>query len=471
VPVYRNINEKIQKIFSGEISLQENVRQFLNEIERRKTLNAFITVFNNESLSRAAEIENRIRSGKQGKLAGCVIAVKDILNIKNTPLTCSSKILNNYSSIYTSTAIQKLIDADAIIIGKTNCDEFAMGSSNENSAFGNVLNPVDETRVPGGSSGGSAAAVKAGLCDAAIGTDTGGSVRQPAAFCGIYGLKPTYGRISRYGLTAFASSFDSIGIFANNIEDTALLLEVMSGKDPLDSTSSPMPVESYSELPGPDKTFVVGIPAEYMKEGISEEIRHAISKLTNQLKASGFIIKQISLPHTKYTIATYYVLSTAEASANLSRYDGVRFGYRSKKSGSINEMYVNTRTEGFGKEVKRRIMLGTYVLSSGYYDAYYKKAQKVRRLIKEDFTKAFTDVDIILTPATPSTAFRIGEKTDDPLKMYLSDIFTTSANLAGIPAISIPFGEDKNGLPIGLQLLADQFKEKILLQIVKRITG
>jgi aspartyl-tRNA(Asn)/glutamyl-tRNA(Gln) amidotransferase subunit A len=457
---YKNIIEKITAVKSGDLSLSENLRSFLNKIEEKKHLNAFNSVFADEALQSAVIIENKIKQGTHGRLAGCVIAIKDVLALKDKLLTCSSDMLKNYTSVYTATAVQKLLDEDAIIIGKTNCDEFAMGSSNENSAFGNVLNPVDESRVPGGSSGGSAAALKAGLCDAAIGTDTGGSVRQPAAFCGVYGLKPTYGRISRFGLTAFASSFDTVGIFSNNIEDAALLLEVMAGRDPLDSTSSTLPSDNYS---GSDqvKEISFGLPKEYLQDGIDSDIKEAVLNTVSRLKNNGHKVIEISLPHTKYTIAAYYILTTAEASSNLSRYDGVRYGYRSRKSSSLSDLYINTRTEGFGTEVKRRIMLGTYVLSSGYYDAYYKKAQKVRRLIRQDFINAFKDVDIIITPVTPSTAFKIGEKTDDPVRMYLNDIFTTSANLAGIPGISIPY--ITNNLPIGIQLLADQFNEKKLL--------
>jgi aspartyl-tRNA(Asn)/glutamyl-tRNA(Gln) amidotransferase subunit A len=466
VNIYKNINDKITRIKSGEISLIENLHSFLNLIEEKKHLNAFNSVFADEALHRAAEIEKKIISGTNGKLAGCVVAVKDVFTLKDKPLTCSSAILKDYSSSYTATAIQKLLDEDAIIIGKTNCDEFAMGSSNENSAFGNVLNPVDETRVPGGSSGGSAAALKAGLCDISIGTDTGGSVRQPAAYCGIYGLKPTYGLISRYGLTAFASSFDTVGIFSNNIEDAALLLLVMSGKDPRDSTSSSNQPDLLTES---DINITYGLPVEYLREGIDSDIKEAILKLVSDLKNAGYAVKDISLPHTKYNIAAYYILTTAEASANLSRYDGVRFGFRSRNPATLDEMYVNTRSEGFGAEVKRRIMLGTYVLSSGYYDAYFKKAQKVRRLIRQDFTEAFKEVDIIITPTTPSTAFKIGEKTDDPVMMYLNDIFTTSANLAGIPGLNIPYGKDSSNLPIGLQLLADQFNENHLIQAARLV--
>lgn len=459
---YQNIREKTGKIKSGHLSLQENVRQFLTLIEEKKHLNAFNEVYAEEAQRNAEEIEKKIKSGTGGKLAGAVIAVKDVLAIKDKALTCSSKILQNFISVYTATAIRKLINEDAVIIGKTNCDEFAMGSSNENSAFGKVLNPVDETRVPGGSSGGSAAALKAELCDAAIGTDTGGSVRQPAAFCGLYGLKPTYGRISRYGLTAFASSFDTVGIFSNNLDDSALLLDVMSGNDPLDSTSALIDHLKLFPLHEPGNELRFGIPSEYLMEGMEDDIKELMLSVLEKLKNSGVKIKDISLPHTRYTVPAYYILTTAEASANLSRYDGIRFGFRSTEPGTLNDMYTNTRTEGFGNEVKRRIMLGTYVLSAGYYDAYYKKAQKVRRLIKQDFENAFREVDIIITPTTPTTAFRIGEKINDPVQMYLSDIFTTSANLAGIPALNVPFSSGENKLPLGIQLMANQFNEALL---------
>lgn len=386
--------------------------------------------------------------------------------LKDFPTTCSSNILKNFRSLYNATAIQKLIDEDAIIIGKTNCDEFAMGSSNESSAFGNVLNPVDNSRVPGGSSGGSAAAVAAGLCDVSLGTDTGGSIRQPASFCGVFGLKPTYGRVSRYGLTAFASSFDSIGPFANNVEDIAAVLEVISGKDECDSTSSSIPPpDIINNLSLNGRQLKIGVAKEYLGEGLSADVKNALNDTLKKLKSNGFEIINISLPHTEYTIAAYYILTTAEASSNLARYDGARYGTRSEEKSSLLEMYKSSRSEGFGNEVKRRIMLGTYVLSAGYYDAYYRKAQKVRRLIKTDFDKAFREVDLILTPTSPTTAFKIGEKSNDPLEMYLSDIYTTSANLAGTPGISIPIAKNEIGLPIGLQLLTDQFEEQKLLQV------
>ena len=465
MPSYSSIADKINKVKSGELSLTENVKEYLAKIDEHKNVNVYNSIFKDEALKEAEEIESEIKSGKHGKLAGSVIAIKDVLSIINKPTTCSSKILKDFKALYTATAVQKLVDEDAIIIGKTNCDEFAMGSSNENSAFGNVLNPADNSRVPGGSSGGSAAAVAADLCDAALGTDTGGSIRQPAAFCGVFGLKPSYGRVSRYGLTAFASSFDCIGPLTKNTEDAALILEVISGKDECDSTSYETPVPEYSKNLKSEKKFKIGLPKECFGEGLSEEIKKATDFLVKELSSKGFEIFDISLPHSEYTIATYYILTTAEASSNLARYDGAKYGYRSENSSTLIDMYKSSRSEGFGTEVKRRIMLGTYVLSAGYYDAYYLKAQKVRRLIKNDFDNAFEKVDLILTPTTPTTAFKIGEKSDDPLEMYLSDIYTTSANLAGIPGISFPYTKDTNGLPIGLQLLSKQFDELSLLQM------
>jgi len=463
---YRNHTEKLQKLVSGEISLEDNVKYFLSEIEKKKELNAYNFVFSQFAVEQARIVSEKIKNNNYGRLAGMVIAIKDVLSVKDKPTTCSSKILKNFTALYTATAVQKLIDEDAIIIGKTNCDEFAMGSSNENSGFGPVLNPVDKTRVPGGSSGGSAVAVAAGLCDVSLGTDTGGSIRQPAAFCGVFGLKPTYSRVSRYGLTAFASSFDTIGPFANNPEDAALALEVISGKDEKDSTSVEMEVPGFfGEIAKLDRKLKIGIPKEYFGEGLNEEIKTKILTVIEKLKEKGFEVSEISLPHNEYTIATYYILTTAEASSNLARYDGARYGYRSENSGSLIDMYGNSRSEGFGKEVKRRIMLGTYVLSAGYYDAYYRKAQKVRRLIKNDFDEAFKKVDVIMGPASPCLPFKIGEKSEDPLEMYLSDIYTTSANLAGIPGISVPIGANSEGLPIGLQILAGQFDELKLLQM------
>ena len=466
---YKNHSEKIEQIKNGTLSLRENVLYFINEIKANKDINAFNFLFE-DCLLDANRVEEKIKSGTSGKLAGMVIAIKDVISIKDKPLTCSSKMLENFTALYDAFVIKKIIEEDAIIIGKTNCDEFAMGSSNENSFFGAVKNPVNKSKVPGGSSGGSAAAVAAGLCDTSLGTDTGGSIRQPASFTGIYGLKPTYGRVSRFGLTAFASSFDSIGPFANNSYDLSLLLEVLSGHDEKDSTSSPLPVPQFSKIKNDTDTIKrIGIPKEYFGEGLQREIRESINNLISQLKENGFEIKEISLPHSEFTIATYYILTTAEASSNLARYDGAKYGYRSKESNNLENLYRNSRSEGFGDEVKRRIMLGTYVLSSGYYDAYYKKAQKVRRMIQKDFIDAFEEVDLILTPTSPYTAFDIGAKISDPMEMYLGDIYTTSANLAGIPGINIPHGFDEQNMPIGIQFLANQFKEENLVAIANYI--
>lgn len=465
---YTNHSQKLELLKSGKLSLQDNVNFFLDRITKNKHLNSYNFVFN-DCIEQAKIIEQKINSGSYGKLAGMIIAIKDVLALKDKPLTCSSNILKDFISLYTATAVQKLIDEDAIIIGKTNCDEFAMGSSNENSAFGKVLNPNDNTRVPGGSSGGSAVAVAADLCDSALGTDTGGSVRQPAAFCGIFGLKPTYGRVSRYGLTAYASSFDSIGIFSKNVDDTSLILQVISGYDQNDSTSHKIDVPDYPNQIDSKKKFKIGIPKEFFGDGLDSEIRLCINNTIEKLKQEGHEIIDISLPRSEYSIATYYILATAEASSNLARFDGARYGYRSQNAFNLSDMYVNSRSEGFGAEVKRRIMLGTYVLSAGYYDAYYRKAQKVRRLLKEDFDNAFKTVDMILTPTTPTVAVKIGEKSSDPLEMYLMDIYTTSANLVGIPGINIPIGKNSEGLPIGMQLMAQQFDELSLLQLSKLI--
>lgn len=467
---YKNHSQKLELIKSNRLSLIENVNQFLERIEANKHLNCFNFIFS-DFHENVTVIEEKIKAGSAGKLAGMVIAVKDILAIKDKPLTCSSKMLENFNSLYTATAIQKLIDEDAIIIGKTNCDEFAMGSSNENSYFGVVKNPINNEYVPGGSSGGSAAAVAANLCDVSIGTDTGGSIRQPASFCGVFGLKPSYGRVSRFGLTAFASSFDSIGPFAKNLYDLALVQEVLAGYDINDSTSVNFEVPNYSKFNIDISKIKIGIPKEYFSEGLNDEIEQAIKSKIELLKLKGFEIVEISLPKTEYSIAAYYILTTAEASSNLARFDGARYGFRSSGKLNLKEMYTKSRSEGFGKEVKRRIMLGTYVLSAGYYDAYYKKAQQVRRLIKEDFDDAFKKVDIILTPTSPTTAFKIGEKSSDPLQMYLSDIYTTSANLAGIPGINIPIDFDKNGLPIGMQLMANQFEEDLLLSFANYLNN
>lgn len=447
--------------------LAEKVEKYLQNIEEKKFLNAFLEVFPEESLQKAKELEAKIKAGESiGKLAGLVVAVKDNIAIKNKKLTCGSQILQNFLSLYDATVIKKLISEDAIIIGKTNLDEFAMGSSNENSAFGVVRNPYKNDRVPGGSSGGSAVAVATDMCDVALGSDTGGSIRQPAAFCGVFGLKPTYSRVSRFGLVAFASSFDCIGPIAKDVETIAKVLEVISGHDEKDSTSSNSPVPKFSEIYNrvPDK-LRIGIPVEFFKEGLEDEIKDRIHSIIEFLSSNSFEIKEISLPHLEYSIADYYLLTTAEASSNLSRFDGVKYGARVENPSSIKDLYTETRDKFFGTEVKRRIMLGTFVLSAGYYDAYYLKAQKVRRLIQNDFIEAFKNVDLIISPTTPTTAFKIGEKTDNPLSMYLSDIYTTSANIAGIPAINIPCGFDSNNLPIGIQFMSNFFREDLLLQI------
>lgn len=454
------------ELASGTTTCEKITESYLKKIEEKKHLNAFLSVFSSQALERAQTIDRKFKEGTAGPLAGMVLAVKDVICVKDATVTCGSRILKNYISPYDATVIQRLNDADAIIIGKTNMDEFAMGSSNENSAFGPVKHPLDESRVPGGSSGGSAVAVAAGMATTALGSDTGGSVRQPAAFCGIVGLKPTYGRISRYGLVAFASSFDQIGIFGTTVRDAAYVLNVIAGHDAHDSTSVNIPVPDYTKkLAGDVKELRIGLPKEYFTDALHDEIKNAIMKKVELLKQHGAVVKEISLPHTEYTIATYYILTTAEASSNLARYDGARYGRRAENVKDILSMYTRSRSEGFGDEVKRRIMLGTYVLSAGYYEAYYRKGQKVRRLIKEDFDKAFREVDCIITPTSPTTAFKLGEKIDDPLTMYLSDIYTVSANLAGIPAISIPCGNDHTGLPIGLQILGKQFDEETVLRV------
>ena len=454
-----------RQLASGETSCVALTERYLAAIAGSNRLNAFLAVFEDGALDRARLIDRKLGAGTAGSLAGMVVAVKDVIAIKGKRLTCGSRLLENYVSPYDATVVRRLKDADAIIIGKTNMDEFAMGSSNENSAFGLVRNPLDESRVPGGSSGGSAVAVAAGCATAALGTDTGGSVRQPAALCGIVGLKPTYGRISRYGLVAFASSFDQIGQFGNSVFDVASLLKVIAGHDPCDSTSADVPVPDYlSHLTREVKGLRVGLPKEYFTPALDPEIKESVLKNVARLTEAGARVKEISLPHAEYTIATYYILATAEASSNLARYDGARYGKRTDHAIDLMEMYEKSRTEGFGDEVKRRIMLGTYVLSAGYYDAYYGKGQKVRRLIKEDFDRAFHDVDCIVCPTSPTTAFRIGEKVDDPLQMYLNDIFTVSANLAGIPGISVPCGKDHQGLPIGMQILGKQFDEETVLR-------
>ncbi len=455
-----------QAIASGRSTVERVTEAFLDRVQQKKRLNAFLSVFRDKALADARVVDRKIAAGTAGPLAGMVIAVKDNICIRNHPVTCASRILQNFIAVYDATVIKRLREADAVVIGKTNMDEFAMGSSTENSAFGPVLHPMDETRVPGGSSGGSAVAVAAGMAHAALGSDTGGSIRQPASFCGVVGLKPTYGRVSRYGLVALASSFDQIGPLAHTVPDAARVLQVIAGYDEMDSTSADVPVPDYlSSLTHDVKGLTIGLPKEAFTEGLQNDVREAIERCCDQLREGGAELVEISLPHSEYNISTYYILMTAEASSNLARYDGARYGYRSPGARDLTEMYVKSRSEGFGPEVKRRIMLGTYVLSAGYYEAYYRKAQKVRRLIQEDFFHAFKRVDCILMPVSPTTAFAFGEKVDDPLLMYLSDIYTVSANLAGIPAISVPCGMDGNGLPIGVQVLGKPFAEGMVLNV------
>jgi aspartyl-tRNA(Asn)/glutamyl-tRNA(Gln) amidotransferase subunit A len=459
---FREVQNDLQR---GTITCLDLVRHHISNIKAKAHLNAFLSVYETEALQRAAEIDQKIKNGKAGKLAGLVIGLKDVLAYKDHPLQASSKILNGFTSLYNATAVQRLLDADAIIIGRQNCDEFAMGSSNESSAFGPVLNDADNARVPGGSSGGSAVAVQADMCQVSLGSDTGGSVRQPAAFCGIVGLKPTYSRISRYGLIAYGSSFDSIGIFGKSVEDVALVLEVIAGKDEMDSTVSHQPVPAYSlALNQSTKKYRVA----YVKDldtaaGLQPEIREKIMEKINALRSEGFSVDAIEFPLMDYILPTYYILATAEASSNLSRYDGVRFGYRSAKTTDLHSLYKKTRSEGFGKEVQRRILLGTFVLSASYYDAYYTKAQKVRRMIREKTKEILQRYDFIVMPITPTTAFKLGEHTENPLEMYLADLFSVQANVVGVPAISVPCGTDRKGLPIGLQVIADDFEESKLL--------
>jgi aspartyl-tRNA(Asn)/glutamyl-tRNA(Gln) amidotransferase subunit A len=449
-------------------SVSNLVSDYLQRIKEHAHLNAFISVFNDWAREQADGVDESLRRGQRPDLAGMIVALKDNICIRNTRVTCASKMLNNFESVYNATVVQRLRDAGAIIIGKTNMDEFAMGSSNETSYFGPVRNPHNSDFVSGGSSGGSAVAVAAHLAMTALGSDTGGSVRLPASFTGVYGLKPTYGRVSRYGLVAFASSFDQIGPLGRSIKDIAAILKTIAGHDPMDSTSSMMSVPDYPTLLRNDISHLrIGVPEEYFSADLQESVRSVIDSKIQELRDLGASVEPISLPHTEFTVATYYILTTAEASSNLARYDGARYTYRADDTDNLSGLYARSRSEGFGSEVKRRIMLGTYVLSSGYYDAYYRKAQKVRRLIKEDFDKAFTKVDCIVTPTSPCPAFRIGEKMHDPLQMYLTDIYTTSANLAGIPGISIPCGNDSggSGLAVGLQILGKQFDEQTLLNV------
>jgi aspartyl-tRNA(Asn)/glutamyl-tRNA(Gln) amidotransferase subunit A len=442
--------------------------EFYLRIEKQDPLiGAYLTLSKERALAKAAEIDALAAKGeKLPPLGGVPVAIKDVIVTRGVRTTAGSKILGNYIPPYDCTAVARMESAGAVVLGKLNCDEFAMGSSNENSAWRPVRNPRDLSRVPGGSSGGSAAAVAANMAVATLGSDTGGSIRQPASFCGVVGLMPTYGRVSRYGLIAFASSLDRIGPLAKTVTDAALVLRTIAGRDPMDSTSADVPVPDYvAELEKPVQGLKLGVPKEYFGEGLDDEVRKAVEAAIQKLAKSGCEIVPISLPHTKYAIPTYYIVATAEASSNLARFDGVRYGFRASDARSLSEMYRRSRDQGFGAEVKRRIMLGTYALSAGYYDAYYLKAQKVRTLLAQDFALAFEKVDAIVTPTSPTPAFKLGEKVDDPLAMYLADIFTVTADLAGIPGISVPCGETKEKLPIGLQILGKHFDEATILRV------
>ncbi|MBM3213900.1 Asp-tRNA(Asn)/Glu-tRNA(Gln) amidotransferase subunit GatA [Candidatus Poribacteria bacterium] len=463
----RTAHEIGDLIRSRQASAVEVTESVLSRIRSANgDINAYLTLMEDSALATARDVDARIGRGESlPPLAGVPVGLKDILCVEGVRTTCASKILESFIAPYDATVVAKLKAQRAVLVGKLNMDEFAMGSSNENSAFGVVRNPWDRTRAPGGSSGGSAAAVASGMAALTLGSDTGGSIRQPASLCGIVGMKPTYGRVSRFGLIAFASSLDQIGPFARNVTDTALMLGAISGHDPYDSTSADLPVPDYTQSLIPDvKGLRIGIPREYFIDGMDPEVEASVRAAVRQFEALGAEVEECSLPHTEYAVAVYYIVATAEASSNLARYDGVRYGFRADDARGLIDMYRKTRSQGFGPEVKRRIMLGTYALSSGYYDAYYLKAQKVRTLVKRDFDEAFERFDLIVTPTSPTAAFGLGEKTDDPLQMYLSDIFTISANLAGIPGISIPCGSTSGSLPIGVQVLAKPFDEPSLLR-------
>ncbi|OCX50732.1 glutaminyl-tRNA synthase (glutamine-hydrolyzing) subunit A [Mucilaginibacter sp. PPCGB 2223] len=454
----------------GKTTVVGLVEGYLHNIKLNEHLNAFNEVYGDEALAFAQSVDEKLQRGTAGRLAGMVLAIKDNICYKDHQVTASSKILDGFKSVYSATIIERLLAEDAIIIGRTNCDEFAMGGSNETSYFGPVKNHADHTKVPGGSSGGAAVAVQADMCHAAIGTDTGGSVRQPAAFCGIVGLKPTYGRVSRYGLIAYASSFDQAGPMTRSIEDAALLMEIMAGADDYDATAANVPVPAYTnELKDTGKKRIAYISEALTSPGVAPEIKELLSQYIEKLQADGHVVEPVSFKYMDYVVPTYYILTMAEASSNLARYDGVHYGYRSRNATTLESTYKKSRSEGFGKEVKRRIMLGTFILSSGYYDAYYAKAQKTRRLIQEKTLEIVRDYDFILSPTTPTPAFGIAEIIKDPIVMYLEDIFTVQASLAGIPAISIPLGNNKAGLPLALQLITKSFNESGLFSFSKYV--
>lgn len=498
----KNLLSIQEQLESGELTLPDLASSYLETIkEKNADVNAIVHFDEESVLKQASDIQKKMDSGNAGNLAGAVVGVKDVISEKGKKLTCASNMLHNFESVYDATVIKKLASEDALFIGRCNMDEFAMGSSTENTIYGPTKNPHDTSTVSGGSSGGSAAAVAAGMCNISLGSDTGGSIRQPASYCGVVGLKPTYSRVSRYGLVAFASSFDCIGPFSNSVTDAAMMLQHLAGKDPMDNSSADLKVDNYLDAVQDDSGKLrIGVPEEYFGDGLDDEIRTMIEDRLNGLEKEGAVLVPLNLPHTKYGIATYYILATAEASSNLARYDGIRYGHRAdfkkieeelgmekealekeikasagtdkqeavermtKLDSPLVRLYKKSRTEGFGSEVKRRILLGTYVLSSGYYEAYYAKAQKVRRLIKQDFEKAFADVDVVVSPTAPTTAFKLGENQDDPVQMYLNDIYTTTANLAGICGISVPAGTHSNGLPVGIQFMGNSFKEADILR-------
>jgi aspartyl-tRNA(Asn)/glutamyl-tRNA(Gln) amidotransferase subunit A len=461
---YSSLADVQNDLRAGVITAVDLTRSYLERIEQHKNLNVFLEVFTDSALAKAEEVDAKIKSGTAGKLAGMVIALKDNICYRGHKVSASSRILENFVSPYSSTVVERLLQEDAIIVGRTNCDEFAMGSSNENSAYGNVLNSLDHKRVPGGSSGGSAVAVAANFCLAALGTDTGGSIRQPASFCGVVGLKPTYGRVSRWGIIAYASSFDQVGPLTHNVADAAAIMEVISGVDEFDGTLATQPVPAYSQqLQAPQKKRIAYLRDCLEKDGLDPEIKNRLVQLMDRLRAEGHTVEPVEFPYLDYLVPTYYVLTTAEASSNLARFDGIRYGYRSKNATDLESTYKKSRSEGFGAEVKRRIMLGTFVLSAGYYDAYYSKGQKVRRLLRNKTEEILSSYDFILLPTTPGTAFEFGANSADPIKMYLEDIFTVQANLTGVPAISVPAGKASNGMPFGVQLMSANFTEPTLL--------
>jgi aspartyl-tRNA(Asn)/glutamyl-tRNA(Gln) amidotransferase subunit A len=467
---YVALKEVTTDLNSGAITCVQLVEQYIQKIHANSHLNAFLEVFNDSALAKAKEVDQKISDGTAGRLAGAVIGLKDNICYKGHKVSASSKILEGFESVFSSTVTERLLKEDAIIIGRLNCDEFAMGSSNENSAYGNVLNAANNDYVPGGSSGGSAVAVQAGLCLASFGSETGGSVRQPASFCGLVGVKPTYGRISRHGLIAFASSFDQISPFTKTIEDAALLLEVVSGTDDFDTTTSKKAVGAYTESLEDRSPKKIGYIKQCLEnEGLDPEIKDHMLALIEDLKSKGHTVEPVDFPYVEYMVPTYYVLTTAEASGNLARFDGIHYGHRSELASDVDSTYVLSRSEGFGEEVQRRIMLGTFVLSAGFYDAYYSKAQKIRRVLKNKTKDIFKEYNFILTPTCPSTAFKIGA-VSDPIQMYLQDIFTVQANLTGIPAVSIPRGVHSNGLPFGVQVMADEFEEGPMLAFAASIS-